>query len=227
MSDFGLDGLNDLDDSGDFLEAGTSLVPPTPGTPPKTTPETAYFRNLRNEQEAYLPGAIAENLKTINDPNIPLPQRLETIAQTMGLLLPLQIAEGTSARPSVPRSVVLARLMMNLKAIESTLTKKRDIEITDELNPYSPKFQQAFGWFIELFHANLEKEGLDSVQINNVFAALMSDLVGWEDRLEKRLRGVSGKALQMLDNPFVREFTDGLKQSTREAAAQDAPTEEG
>ncbi len=164
-----------------------------------------------------LPDFLNVQLSKINDKDLSLPAKLDTLAETLSAIVPLQIGESLAKVPSEARSVALSRAMAGLREITNVLKTKRDVENSDEINPYSPKFQIVFGWFFDVFHHTLTEQGLDEIAINNIFAKLSVELVGWEEKIEKRLRGVAGRALENLTNPLIKDFKDSIRAQTNAA----------
>lgn len=172
---------------------------------------------LLDQARAELPTSVSAALERLNDPLTPLPQRLDVAAKLQSSLLPLLLAEALANSPNDARSVAVSRLQHGLKEVISVLKTKRDIENSDDLNPHSPKFSMVFGWFFDMVHQALVAQGVSEVAVNNVFAKLAMDLAGWEDKIEKRLRGVSGKALDSVTNPFIEEFLDAIPKTAPSA----------
>ena len=154
---------------------------------------------------------VPKNLKKINDPNLELTQRLELISQTMSSLVVPLISEALSAQPNADRSIVFSRILMFLRGVSEQLNKKREIEESDDINCNSAKFQKIFGWFFDVIHKTMEDQKLDPIHINNIFSALHDNFIGWEDRIQKNLKGVSGKALQKIENPFIKDWQKDIK----------------
>lgn len=158
-------------------------------------------------------------LVELRDPDASFQQRLDKLVEVQSLIMPQLVAEIFATRPNVGRSVIISRTAMAIRDISNMIIKKREAEVADDLNPYSPKFQASFGWIIELFYMVVAKQGLDQIQISNLFNDLATELVGWEDKLDKRLKGVSSKALDQLNNPFLDDF----KQKTQAGSTIDVP----
>lgn len=149
---------------------------------------------------------IKKCLKAIMGPDLSFNQKMDKILEVNTLVIPELFREFTSSMPSVDKSMVGVRILSAIKDLSSIILKKREAEMAEEINPNSPKFQLIFSWFIEVLNAVLERQGLDIIQINNIFNDLSSELNGWEDKIIKRLRGVSAKALDQVKNPLVEKI---------------------
>jgi hypothetical protein len=140
----------------------------------------------------------------MDDEESPIPKRLEAGSQLITKLTGLLVMEGIQDFPSDERSIVLSRALQSVRDHVAVLAKKRDIQQEENLNPYSPKFGAVFGWFLEMFSETLEEESVDDIVRNNVFESLSLKLIGWEQKIEKRFRGVAGQNIDSLESPFVK-----------------------
>jgi hypothetical protein len=147
-------------------------------------------------------------LNAVLDGNVPLEQKLDGINSLTAQVIPELFKELLSPAPNVDRSVIGSRCANAIKNLASTLIEKRKVQVEDELNPYSPKFQLVFSWLLEMFHKALESEGVDEIVINNIFNSLSRSLMGWEETVSKSLKGLSAKALSNISNP-LKERTEG------------------
>lgn len=217
------DGIQDRDDDDDFDQGGA------PGSAGYRERRRELFRRGLNpdapieEQRSHVDVAREEvipklmaMLLDINDEEKPLPQRLELCSKVATLLMPVLVMEGLQPMPNPDRSTTLSRALSSLRDTVTILKSKRDVEMEDTLNPYSPKFAAVFGWFFQLFYETLAKQQVDEIVINNVFESFSLDLIGWEEKIEKRLKGVAGKNLETLSSPFIKEFTDNIPKSESE-----------
>jgi len=178
----------------------------TVGTP--VDPHTALLLEYRET----LLKEVPENIRRINDPTVELTMKIELISQTMSALIVPLMSEALAAAPNADRSVVFSRILMFLRGMSEQLNKKREVEESDDINVHSAKFGKIFGWFIDVVYLTLEEQKIDPIHLNNIFSALHDKFVGWEDRVAKNLQGVSGRALNKVENPFVRDWVSGLKE---------------
>jgi hypothetical protein len=171
---------------------------------------------LDAQRETLIP-EIMGLMEQVNDASIALPQRFELASRAMTKLTGIFLSEALAPVADAERSVILSRLTIHLKAIINTLARKKEIEASDDFNPSSPKFQICFGWFLDVVNDALKAE-VDPITVDNVFARLRKAFVGWEEKLQRQLKGRAGHAPQQ--NPFIREIEE-------KSAERDAVTDPG
>ena len=54
----------------------------------------------------------------------------------------------------------------------------------------------------------------DETITTNVFNDIVTELSGWEERIERQFKGVAGKALASLQSPFVEDVGEKLKSNS-------------
>ncbi len=167
---------------------------------------------LDAQRETLIP-EIMGLMEQVNDASIALPQRFELASRAMTKLTGIFLSEALAPVADAERSVILSRLTINLKAIIDTLARKKEMETSDAFNPSSPKFQTCIGWFLEIVHEALAAE-VDTITTNNVFARITTALIGWEEKVQRQLKGLEGHGPQK--NPFIREIEE--KSAERDAA---------
>lgn len=150
-------------------------------------------------------------LKEISDPAIPFDKKLDTAVRLNSQVLPYLFKELSAQKPNADRSAVGARMCTVLKNVTDIIVKKKESEVSEEINPDSPKFQKAFEWFIETVRVSMEEAGVDSISINNTFNVMVNRLQGWEQMVSRSLKGVTSKAMSEVENPFIRDFMSRLK----------------
>ncbi len=159
--------------------------------------------------------AILDSFKTdiekLNDANMPYNEKLDLIIDLKTRLVPVVFKELYTNFPNPDISLIASRASFALKEAAAIIIKKRESEITDEINPFSPKFQKAFYMFLELFHKVLQENSVDEITINNIFSTMSTKLLGWEEVLNKSLKSISSKALEKIENPFIAKFKEELK----------------
>lgn len=195
-----------LEDAG-----AVGIIPPPVGgmiAPPVQAPSAAQYtswQRLEEKRQTDLPRILAM-LDQLKDENLSIPKRVEIGARISASIMPLLLDEGLVIDPNPDRSTVLKAALNALQLTTSQLKLKREIEQSDELNPRSPKFQAVFGWFFQMVHDAMTEQETDPILVNNIFDTLGTALMGWEDKIEKRLKGVAGKNVEGLTSPFVKEF---------------------
>jgi hypothetical protein len=160
--------------------------------------------------------AFQKDIERLNDPNMPYNEKLDLIIELKTRIVPLVFKELYASFPNPEISLIASRASFALKEAAAIIIKKRESEVSDEINPFSPKFQKAFYWLIELFHQTLVENGCDEITVNNVFSTLSSKLLGWEEIIAKQLKSISSKALEKVENPFIAKFKEELKESPQE-----------
>ena len=149
--------------------------------------------------------AFTKAIDDLNDPNLLFSKKMDQITKIYGDLAKELYSLLLSHRTDTSIVVsVSGRLCQTLKSMSSNVIKKHESELCEDINPHSKKFQIAFGWFMEIFVESLTSNKLDGPTVSNVMGYLSAKLQGWEDLVEKNLRGLSKKALLSLDgkNPF-------------------------
>jgi hypothetical protein len=147
--------------------------------------------------------AFMKAIDDLNDPNLLYSDKMDQITKIYGDLAKELYSLLLSNRTDTSIASVSGRICKTLNSMSSIFIKMRESELSDEINPHSKKFQVAFGWFLELFVDVLKENKLDDTMINNIMSSLSSRLRGWEDTIEKNLKGLSQKSLANLEaNPF-------------------------
>lgn len=155
---------------------------------------------------------IDSALSVISDQSTEYSVRYETIAALQGVLVKPLVREMLRSLPNDSKIKAIEKTSKILSDMLKTLESKKKSELSDEIDPTSPKFQLVFEWFIESIHQTMNEMGLDNLVINNFFQEFSTKLQGWEERVQKNLKGVSVKALekQNLQNPFIQEFKENI-----------------
>jgi len=168
----------------------------------KVDPE---FKKLKQEFDSLL--------KKFQSKDISFEEKLDLFIKLNSKIIPVTFEELISPVPNADRSIIAYRASSILKDMSSIIIKKKEIEVTDDINPESPRFQMIFGWFLQLFHKVLLDNKIDQVIVNNVFDSLSSELMDWESTIKKRLKGLSSKAVQRMENPFLDKFKNKKKET--------------
>lgn len=155
-------------------------------------------------------------LTTILDPTLTTTQRLERLLAMQVQVLPSLMEDLLMGAQSETRSVVASRTMQAMRDMSAIITKKHDVESEDTFNAKSPKVRAVFGWLIELFHDILRKHTDDEIVISNVFNDFANQLAGWEERTERKLKGIPARLLGELETPFTADFYEKVKSAETE-----------
>jgi len=151
---------------------------------------------------------LKAHLDEVQNDGLSFGDKINNILKINALIIPHLFEELTSITPNMDKSMIASRTISAIKETGNFLIKKHETEISDEINTNSPKFQLVFGWFLDLFHDILSDQGLETIQINNIFHTLSLELSGWEDKINKRLKGLSSRALAEVKNPFLEKSED-------------------
>ena len=154
--------------------------------------------------EGYLSDLLKEDMS--------FSQKMNAILKMNAIIIPEFFRELTSSMPSVDKSMIASKAISAIKDTGNFLIKKRETEMSEDINLNSPKFQLIFTWFMELINEILMRQGLNTLQVNNIFNDLSLELTGWEDKILKRLKGLSSKALDEVKNPLIEKIR-GKKQN--------------
>ena len=158
---------------------------------------------LDTQREALIP-EIMGLMEQVNDSSIALPQRLELASRAMAKLTGIFLSEALAPVADAERSVVLSRLSTHLKAIIDTL--KKEIEFSHTIDPHSPQFQICFEWLLEIVNEALVVAKVDGMTKNAIFDCLTTALVGWEEKVQRRLKSPEGYAPQ--PTPFIQKIKE-------------------
>lgn len=207
MKDNGVDENSDPEDY-------TSIV--VKGMGGEEAKLASLAKELEKEQEVELITSFEESLLELVDPDLEYTEAQNKIAQLQAMMLPQLFRESFQRFPNVDKSVVTTRTASILKDMSNTLKNKRDAQVKADIDPHSPKFETVFGWFIEIIQTTMEDEGFDEIQISNFFSTFAGRIPRWQDRVSTELKGLANKALQEVKNPFVEDFVESVKKSSKD-----------
>jgi flagellar motility protein MotE (MotC chaperone) len=180
----------------------------------------AHPRAMDAERRADLRASlehVQRQLEDIANAEQTASQRIEKLLGVNSTIILGLLKAALAEEPDLDRSTVLSRAMTAIKDTVAVLKSKHDMEGVDTFNPRSPKFGLVFGWFIELVHKVLAQHVNETVS-TNFFNDLVAELSGWEDRIERQFKGVSGRALASLQSPFIENFREQLRDATAREA---------
>lgn len=208
------------DDSFDEMAGGFSPPRARDAYAPPPTEEDARAERAERKR---LKAARAESMKDIRaqldalkDSTLAPTARIEQLMRLQSSIMVPLLEEVLSETPDVDRSVVCARALTAVRDTVAMVAKKHDLDSQDDFNPNSPKFQVAFGWFIDLVHRVLQANVPDETLVHNVFNDLQNELAGFEDALTRRLRGVTARSYAAFESPFVADWRERLRQTAIE-----------
>lgn len=149
------------------------------------------------------------------DPTSTHQQKMESIAALQLNVLPTLFEELSKTYPSLERSVVASRTNSALNAVSKSIQEKKASEIEDSFDAHSPKFQMVLGWFMQVFKEAMIENDVDDATVDNTFTSLAGRLEGWEDNINKRMKGVTQKALASVDNPLMEQIKDRIPSTNK------------
>ncbi len=141
----------------------------------------------------------------------PFNKKMDCILKMNAIIIPKLLWELNNPVPDLDRTTIAARTISAIKETGNILLKSREVELSDDINLNSPKFQAVLGWFIDLFHEVLERHDIGNIKKNEIFNDLTIELSGWEDRMMKKLKGASSKALRGIKNPLLEKIKKEIK----------------
>lgn len=188
-------------------------LPPRRGKRPSVV---AHPRALDAERRSEMRAELAHVKRQVDDigaAEIPTSQRIEKLLAINSTIIINLLKEALGEHPDIDRAVVLRNALSAVKDTASILKSKHEMDSLDTFNPRSPKFGVVFGWFIELVHRVLALHVEDAISAG-FFNDLVGELSGWEDRIERQFKGVSGRAIASLQSPFIEGFKEKLGEAT-------------
>lgn len=169
------------------------------------------FTQRDDDSTAKIKAQFSELYEELMSEEVSFEDKMKALLKMQSRTVPSLIDELEAKEPNVDRSTVAYQILKFLKETREIVIKKREVETSEEINPYSPKFQKVFEFFIELIHGVMVNQGTDEIEISNFFTALSGEIAGWEDEVIKHIKGISGKDLNQLYNPFVEKFRKQIK----------------
>lgn len=159
-------------------------------------------------------------LDALTDPESTYSEKLDNLSKLQISIVPQLLEELAKTYPSLERSVVAARTSSAIQAVSKSIQDRKAAELEDNLDAHSPKFQMVLGWFMNLFKESMLENDIDSATVDNTFTALAGRLEGWEDKVNKSMKGVTQKALAAVQNPFIEMIKDQIPAKQHEDASE-------
>lgn len=91
-----------------------------------------------------------------------------------------------------------------LKNVQMSLMKQRELEIKEDIDFTSAKARRGMMMLIEVFFDSMMEAQVNDTSIETVKALLQVKLLGFEEKLTKELKGLSGELLDEVKNPFIK-----------------------
>nr|DAX81718.1 MAG TPA: hypothetical protein [Bacteriophage sp.] len=157
---------------------------------------------------------LTESLTQItNSESVKFGDKVDHIMNGMIALVPVLLNELNPENIKIDeaKSNQVMRVNSLLQSIQNSLYKKREIEIKEEVDVTHPKFQKVIEFIVD--------GALQSLQNINVHpdtqAAFIHDfslrMVGFEDTMNKKLKGLSFQDLDTVTNPLIKQFNEERK----------------
>ena len=128
--------------------------------------------------------------------------RYEDLAGAIQYVLPFLVGDLGRVVVNPDRSVVASRFVNAIGKLVEIQKQKTSVESKDELEVSSPKFQQAFSWFLDLVFVIISRE-VDISTRNILFQEFSDRFSGWEEKLDRVIKkSGSSKNLASLTNPL-------------------------
>ena len=168
---------------------------------------------------------IDELMDSVNNPDVSSSAKMDNLITMQSMIAPMLIKEISKKNPKLSTSVIASRATSSIKELGALIKTKTEVESFSEVNPYSPKFQTVFGWFLELqndvLDAMVDEKVLSKIDKAIFSQAFSQSLIGWEGQVEHNLKGISTKALASLSNPFLddmkKEQNSALPESSKDS----------
>ena len=148
-----------------------------------------------------LAAKLGERVKTLTQDSNEV-TRYEDLADAIEFVLPFFVSDLGRVVVNPDRSAIASRYINAIGKLVDIQKHKSNVEFKDELEVNSPKFQQAFSWFLDLVFVIISRE-VDTSTRNILFQEFSDRFQGWEDKLDKVFKkSVSSKSLASLTNPL-------------------------
>jgi len=99
-----------------------------------------------------------------------------------------------------------------LQVKSSNAYKEKEFELRGgDVDFTNPKIQKAFYFLVETFIFSMDEVGVDENTKRKVLNQLTFNLVGFEEKLNKTLKGVKLSMIDQIVNPFAKEVIDKAK----------------
>ena len=174
------------------------------------TEENPFTQKKDNRAEE-IKSQFSELFEELMNDAVPFEDKMKSLLRMQSSTVPALIDELESNEPNVDRSTVAYQILKFLKETREIIIKKREVETSEDINPYAPKFQKVFEFFIELIYEVMVSQETSSIEVSNFFTALAVKIAGWEEEVIKHIKGISSKNLNKLSNPFILKFKKQIK----------------
>lgn len=156
---------------------------------------------------------LTESIRKIStDPDTKFGVKVDYLMTTMIALVPVLMNELKPDKiVDEARSDQVMRINTLLSSIQNSMYKKREIEVKEEIDVAHPKFQKVMEFMVEAVLEAMEDIGIDGGVQSSFIHKFSTKMVGFEDLMNKRLKGLSFQDLDTVENPLIKTFNDVRK----------------
>jgi len=99
-----------------------------------------------------------------------------------------------------------------LQVLSSNAFKEKEFELRGgDVDFTNPKIQKAFYFIVEVFIDSIDEAGVDENTKRQILDKLSFNLIGFEEKLNKTLKGVKLPMIDQLVNPLAKKVIDDTK----------------
>jgi len=151
--------------------------------------------------------------KIATDPDTKFGTKIDYILTSSIALVPILLNELNPDNKLIDkdRAEHVMRVNSLLTSIQSSMYKKREMEAKEEVDISHPKFQKAMEFMVEVALLSMDDIGVDKGIQSSFIHDFSMKMVGFEDIVNKKLKGISFQDLDTVDNPLVRLFNEERK----------------
>ena len=134
-------------------------------------------------------------------------QKLDKLISKLDFILNSE--EELSLKEVVTLSNSIGKL---LQVKSSNVYKEKEFELRGgDVDFTNPKIQRAFYFLVEIFIDSMDEAGVGEDLKRQVLDKLMFNLVGFEEKLNKTLKGVKLSVIDQTVNPLAKKVIDEAK----------------
>jgi len=124
--------------------------------------------------------------------------------QMLALLPTIQNLDDTMFDERKAQAAV--KLNETINHLKSSLVQKQQFEIKEEVDLQHPKIQKALTFLTEAFFYVLTEVGVDPSVKSLIINSLSLKMMGFEEELNKRFKGVAFSLLEQVENPLLESL---------------------
>jgi len=148
-------------------------------------------------------GSVFDNLT--ND-NKTFGSKMDSIFQLQMLSLLPTVQNLDDTMYDERKAHAALKLNETINHLKNSLVQKQQFELKEEVDLHHPKIQKAFTFLTEAFFYVLTEVGVDPSVKALIINALSLKMMGFEDELTKRFKGVAFSLLEQVTNPYIVYF---------------------